>query len=109
MNFRLKNNLPAGKHKEIEAEYFKVKLSEIEMDQLQITGKLLLETWDEFHTRVRLERLRSNFNFKKRNMLHKYTSILMSFIEASCILQKGGLTQSFTKPFLLSFFNFSFK
>ena len=39
---RLTNNLPAGEHKEIVAEYFKVKLSEIVKVQLQTTGKLLL-------------------------------------------------------------------
>ena len=39
---RLTNNLPAGEHKEIVAEYFNVKLSEIVKVQLQITGKLLL-------------------------------------------------------------------
>ena len=39
---RLTNNLPAGEHKEIVAEYFNVKLSEIVKVQLQTTGKLLL-------------------------------------------------------------------
>ena len=40
---RLTNNLLAGEHKEIAAEYFNVKSSEIDKVQLQITGKLLLE------------------------------------------------------------------